>query len=101
MYGEKNAAKLFYISYNTSIIAEQIKILMTMAEEQFSLIWNSFPANLSTGLYSIFTDQHLVDVTLAAEGKILGAHKLILSVCSTYFRDLFKVIILFTTLYNC
>ncbi|KAF7994865.1 hypothetical protein HCN44_004337 [Aphidius gifuensis] len=61
-----------------------------MAGEQFSLVWNSFPTNLSSGLYSLLTDEHLVDVTLAAEGKILRAHKLILSVCSTYFRDLFK-----------
>ncbi|XP_011309852.1 zinc finger and BTB domain-containing protein 17-like [Fopius arisanus] len=61
-----------------------------MAGEQFSLVWNSFPTNLSSGLYSLLSDEHLVDVTLAAEGKILRAHKLILSVCSTYFRDLFK-----------
>ncbi|XP_071650189.1 uncharacterized protein [Temnothorax longispinosus] len=62
-----------------------------MSDEQFSLVWNSFPTNLSSGLYTLLTDEHLVDVTLAAEGQILRAHKLILSVCSTYFRELFKV----------
>ncbi|KAL0115065.1 hypothetical protein PUN28_010564 [Cardiocondyla obscurior] len=61
-----------------------------MSDEQFSLVWNSFPRNLSSGLYTLLTDEHLVDVTLAAEGQILRAHKLILSVCSTYFRELFK-----------
>lgn len=62
-----------------------------MSSEQFSLVWNSFPRNLSSGLYTLLTDEQLVDVTLAAEGQILRAHKLILSVCSTYFRELFKV----------
>ncbi|KAL7292413.1 hypothetical protein TKK_0014002 [Trichogramma kaykai] len=60
-------------------------------QQHFSLVWNTFPHNLSTGLYSLLTGEQLVDVTLAAEGQILRAHKLILSVCSTYFRDLFKV----------
>ncbi|XP_070167140.1 zinc finger and BTB domain-containing protein 44 isoform X2 [Polyergus mexicanus] len=62
-----------------------------MSDEQFSLVWNSFPRNLSSGLYTLLTDEQLVDVTLAAEGQILRAHKLILSVCSTYFKELFKV----------
>ncbi|KAI4497039.1 hypothetical protein M0802_007785 [Mischocyttarus mexicanus] len=61
-----------------------------MSEEQISLIWNSFPRNLSSGLYTLLIDEQLVDVTLTAEGQILRAHKLILSVCSSYFNRLFK-----------
>ncbi|XP_046824398.1 GDNF-inducible zinc finger protein 1-like isoform X1 [Vespa crabro] len=61
-----------------------------MPGEQFSLIWNSFSRNLSSSLYTLLIDEQLVDVTLIAEGKILRAHKLILSVCSTYFNRLFK-----------
>ncbi|KAJ8668734.1 hypothetical protein QAD02_010397 [Eretmocerus hayati] len=56
----------------------------------FSLVWNTFPRNLSSGLYSLLTCEQLVDVTLAADGHILRAHKLVLSVCSSYFRELFK-----------
>lgn len=33
----------------------------------------------------------MLDVTLAMEGKYLQAHKIVLSVCSPYFKDLFKV----------
>ncbi|XP_015191145.1 PREDICTED: GDNF-inducible zinc finger protein 1-like [Polistes dominula] len=61
-----------------------------MSGEQFSLIWNSFPRNLSSGLYTLLIDEQLVDVTLTAEGQILRAHKLILSVCSSYFNRIFK-----------
>ncbi|XP_046753991.1 protein jim lovell-like [Diprion similis] len=62
-----------------------------MSGEQFSLVWNSFPTNLSSGLYTLLSDEQLVDVTLAAEGQMLRAHKLILSLCSTYFKELFKM----------
>lgn len=71
---------------NSSNVQQQF-----VSGEQFSLVWNTFPRNLSSGLYNLLAGEQLVDVTLAAEGQILRAHKLILSVCSTYFRDLFKV----------
>ncbi|CAH2985140.1 unnamed protein product [Chilo suppressalis] len=38
---------------------------------------------------SLLNSQTLVDVTLAAEGQQLKAHKLVLSACSTYFHSLF------------
>jgi hypothetical protein len=40
---------------------------------------------------SLRSDEDLVDVTLSCEGKRIRAHKMLLSACSTYFRDLFKV----------
>lgn len=40
---------------------------------------------------SLLENEDLVDVTLAVEGKYLKAHKMVLSVCSPYFRELFKV----------
>jgi len=46
------------------------------------------------------SDEELVDVTLSCEGKRIRAHKMLLSACSTYFRDLFKVkIFLFNLLF--
>ena len=41
-----------------------------------------------TGLYQSET---LTDVTLAAEGKHLQAHKMLLSACSDYFQSLFSI----------
>lgn len=62
-----------------------------MAAEQFSLCWDNFHSNMSTGLSSLLKSEDLVDVTLAAEGRYLKAHKMVLSVCSPYFRELFQV----------
>ncbi|GLV31918.1 modifier of mdg4 [Carabus blaptoides fortunei] len=61
-----------------------------MAAEQFSLCWDNFHSNMSTGLSSLLKSEDLVDVTLAAEGRYLKAHKMVLSVCSPYFRELFQ-----------
>lgn len=40
---------------------------------------------------SLLETGDLVDVTLALEGKYLRAHKMVLSVCSPYFRELFQM----------
>lgn len=61
-----------------------------MASEQFSLCWDNFHKNMSSGMNSLLESEDLVDVTLAVEGKFLKAHKMVLSVCSPYFKDLFK-----------
>lgn len=37
------------------------------------------------------SEENLVDVTLSCEGYKIKAHKMLLSACSSYFKDLFKV----------
>ncbi|XP_069686649.1 modifier of mdg4-like isoform X6 [Periplaneta americana] len=59
--------------------------------EQFSLRWNNFHSNLTSGFHALLQGEDLVDVTLAAGGQFVQAHKIVLSVCSPYFKDLFKV----------
>ncbi|XP_055304412.1 modifier of mdg4-like isoform X15 [Sitodiplosis mosellana] len=58
-------------------------------EEQFSLCWNNYNTNLSTGFHESLLKGDLVDVTLAAEGHLVKAHRLVLSVCSPYFQKMF------------
>ncbi|XP_063633088.1 longitudinals lacking protein, isoforms H/M/V-like isoform X5 [Cydia splendana] len=57
--------------------------------QQYSLRWNNHQPNFISMFTTLLNTQTLVDVTLAAEGKHLQAHKIVLSACSTYFQALF------------
>lgn len=61
------------------------------ATEQFSLRWNNFHSNLTSGFHDLLEAADMVDVTLAIDGHFLQAHKLVLSICSPYFKQLFKI----------
>ncbi|XP_041976516.1 modifier of mdg4-like [Aricia agestis] len=58
--------------------------------DQFCLRWNNFQTNIVNALDSLKCSEDLVDVTLTCEGKNIKAHKVILSACSPYFRNVFK-----------
>ncbi|XP_075214440.1 uncharacterized protein LOC142320486 isoform X6 [Lycorma delicatula] len=60
------------------------------SSQQFSLRWNNYLRHITGAFDSLRTDEDLVDVTLSCEGKKIRAHKMLLSACSSYFRDLFK-----------
>ncbi|XP_065344797.1 protein bric-a-brac 1-like isoform X5 [Cloeon dipterum] len=57
--------------------------------QQFCLRWNNHQPNFVTVFSSLLHSQALTDVTLAADGQQIEAHKLVLSACSTYFQALF------------
>lgn len=59
--------------------------------EQFSLRWNNFHSNLTAGFHDLLEASEMVDVTLGVDGQYLQAHKLVLSICSPYFKQLFKM----------
>lgn len=44
-----------------------------------------------SGFRNLLQEDSLVDVTLAADGYFVQAHRLVLSVCSPYFKELFSV----------
>ena len=54
--------------------------------QYFSLRWNNHPANLVSVFSGLFSAEQLTDVTLAAEGQHIQAHKVLLSACSDYFQ---------------
>lgn len=60
------------------------------ADQHYSLRWNNYQRHLVTAFDSLLSTQDFVDVTLGCEGKKLPAHKMLLSACSPYFKDLLK-----------
>ncbi|XP_018335400.1 protein tramtrack, alpha isoform isoform X2 [Agrilus planipennis] len=62
-----------------------------MTMQQYCLRWNNHQPNFISVFSSLLNSESLVDVTLAAEGRHLQAHKVVLSACSSYFQSLFTV----------
>ncbi|XP_046998399.1 longitudinals lacking protein, isoforms H/M/V-like, partial [Schistocerca americana] len=62
-----------------------------MAVQQFCLRWNNHQPNFISVFTHLLSTESLVDVTLAAEGKHLQAHRVVLSACSPYFQMLFTM----------
>ncbi|XP_055304633.1 protein abrupt-like isoform X3 [Sitodiplosis mosellana] len=58
-------------------------------DDEFALCWNNFQENIASGFQNLFDRGDLVDVTLACDGKLLQAHKIVLAICSPYFQEMF------------
>ena len=59
--------------------------------EKFCLKWNDFTSNTSTAFGVLRNEDFLQDVTLVGDDSCqIAAHKLVLSSCSEYFKNIFK-----------
>jgi len=59
--------------------------------EKFNLKWNDFQANVSKSFGLIRNEKYLQDITLVSEDfQTIQAHKLVLSACSEYFRNILQ-----------
>ena len=61
-----------------------------VAGEDFLLKWNDHHALFFAGAEELVSAEEYTDVTLAAGARFFAAHRLVLSICSPYFRQLFK-----------
>jgi len=59
--------------------------------QHFCLRWNNYQNSITTAFENLRDDEDFIDVTLACDGKSLKAHRVVLSACSPYFRELLKV----------
>lgn len=67
-------------------------------DQQFCLRWNNHQSTLIQNFDTLLESGTLVDCTLAAEGKTLKAHKVVLSACSPYFEVSKTVVIIYSCL---
>jgi len=61
-----------------------------MSSEKFCLRWNDFESNISVAFRELRDDKDFFDVTLACDDEQLSAHKVILSACSPFFRNVLR-----------
>jgi len=57
--------------------------------ENFKLRWNDHHSIFFSTAEALCQGDHLTDVTLSCGKREFSAHKLVLSICSTYFNELF------------
>jgi len=60
------------------------------ASEKFCLRWNDFESNISVAFRELREEKDFFDVTLACDDSQIQAHKVILSACSPFFRQVLK-----------
>ena len=60
------------------------------AAEKFCLRWNDFESNISVAFRELREEKDFFDVTLACEDSQVSAHKVILSACSPFFRNVLR-----------
>jgi len=58
--------------------------------EKFCLRWNDFESNISVAFRELREEKDFFDVTLACEDSQVQAHKVILSACSPFFRNILR-----------
>jgi len=61
-----------------------------MSSEKFCLRWNDFETNISSAFRELRDDKDFFDVTLACDDEQIQAHKVILSACSPFFRNILR-----------
>jgi len=60
------------------------------SSEKFCLRWNDFETNISVAFRELREEKDFFDVTLACDDSQIQAHKVILSACSPFFRNVLR-----------
>ena len=81
---------IHYNSYGWLNLSETRKVTYNMSEK-FCLKWNDFHANVSNSFGLLRNEDYLHDITIVTDdNEQVAAHKLVLSACGEYFKNIFK-----------
>ena len=73
--------------------------------QQYCLKWNNYQTSLSSSFKDLLANEAFVDCTLtcgeAGAGRTLQAHRVVLSACSPYFRQVTHLIAQALYLWRC
>lgn len=58
--------------------------------QQYSLRWSNYTRHITYAFDNLRSQDDFVDVTLCCDGRKIKAHKVLLSACSGYFKEIFK-----------
>ena len=61
-----------------------------MTSEKFCLRWNDFETNISDAFRELREEKDFFDVTIACDDNQIEAHKVIVSACSPFFRNVLR-----------
>ena len=61
------------------------------SSEKFCLKWNEFEKNISLSVREFKDEKDFYDVTIAVEDKQVEAHKIVISACSPFFKNVLKM----------
>ena len=73
--------------FRNNQISLQLDSIMS-SSEKFSLRWNDFESNIRSSIGELRSAEDFVDVTLVCENEQINAHKVIISACSPFFRNI-------------
>jgi len=81
---------LQFLETTNFLVFQCASVSLKMGSEKFCLRWNDFESNISFAFRELRDDKDFFDVTLACEDEQIQAHKVILSACSPFFRNILR-----------
>ena len=74
----------------TAVKKVENTVLPMEKEDKFCLKWNAYSSNLEKCFRELRQDKLLFDVTLACEDQQVEAHRVVLSACSNFFKEILR-----------